>query len=95
MRNFAFGKADTLSQAAAAAGLVAEAMLAPDGGERPRDVRIVKAGGIDLMDLMKEGLLAPSEVTSLQLNSRPRRHRADAGRRPQHRSDGHASSSRF
>jgi len=67
MRNFAFGKAETLSQAAAAAGLVSEAMLAPDGGERSDDVRIVKAGGIDLMDLMKEGLLAPSEVTSLSL----------------------------
>ncbi len=67
MRNFAFGKAETLSQAAAAAGLVAEAMLAPDGGERSDDVRIVKAGGIDLMDLMKEGLLAPSEVTGLSL----------------------------
>src|SRR5271166_4077948 len=67
MRNFAFSKAQTLSQAAAAAGLVAEAMLAPDGGERSGDVRVVKAGGIDLMDLMKEGLLAPSEVTSLSL----------------------------
>ncbi len=42
-------------------------MLAPDGGARSEDVRIVKAGGIDLMDLMKEGLLAPSEVTSLRL----------------------------
>ena len=66
MRNFAFGKAETIPQAAAAAGLVAEAMLAPDGGARSEDVRIVKAGGIDLIDLMKEGLLAPSEVTSLR-----------------------------
>jgi len=67
MRNFAFGKAETISQAAAGAGLVAEAMLAPEGGARSQDVRVVKAGGIDLVDLMKEGLLAPSEVTSLSL----------------------------
>ena len=67
MRNFAFGKAETIPQAAAGAGLVAEAMLAPVGGTRSEDVRIVKAGGIDLMDLMKEGLLAPSQVTSLRL----------------------------
>jgi xanthine dehydrogenase YagS FAD-binding subunit len=65
MRNFAFGKAETIPQAAAGAGLVAEAMLEPDGGARSEDVRIVKAGGLDLMDLMKEGLLAPSQVTSL------------------------------
>ena len=66
MRNFAFGKAQTIAQAVASAGLVAEAMLAVDGGAQSRDVRVVKAGGIDLIDLMKEGLLAPAEVTSLQ-----------------------------
>src|SRR5271165_5657496 len=66
MRNFAFGKAQTIAQAASAAGLVAEAMLVADGGAQSQDVRVVKAGGIDLIDLMKEGLLAPTEVTSLQ-----------------------------
>ena len=66
MRNFAFGKARTIAEAAASAGLVAEAMLAADGGAQSQDVRVVKAGGIDLIDLMKEGLLAPAEVTSLQ-----------------------------
>ncbi len=65
MRNFAFGKAQSVAQASASASLVAEAMLAPDGGAGLNDLRIVKAGGIDLMDLMKEGLLAPAEVTSL------------------------------
>jgi xanthine dehydrogenase YagS FAD-binding subunit len=40
-------------------------MLAPEGGARSGDVRIVKDGGIDLIDLMKEGLLAPAEVISL------------------------------
>ncbi len=67
MRNFAFGKSLSIAQAAASASLVAEAMLAPDGGAGTQNLRIVKAGGIDLMDLMKEGLLAPSEVTSLVL----------------------------
>ena len=32
-----------------------------DGGAQSQDVRVVKAGGIDLIDLMKEGLLAPAE----------------------------------
>ena len=79
MRNFAFGEA-TIAQAAASAGLVAEAMLAADGSAQSRDVRVVKAGGIDLIDLMKEGLLVPAEVTSLQrvpgLTRSPRRPRA-------------------
>ena len=66
MRNFAFHKARTIAEAATSAGLVAEAMLAADGGAQSQDVRVVKAGGIDLMDLMKEGLLAPVEVTSLE-----------------------------
>ena len=65
MRNFAFARAGTVAEAASAAGLVAEAMLAPDGGVRSGDVRVVKAGGIDLLDLMKEGLIAPAKVTSL------------------------------
>ena len=69
MRNFAFARARTIGEAASAAGLVAEAMLAPDGGAGSPGLRIVKAGGVDLMDLMKEGLLAPSEVTSLSLVS--------------------------
>ena len=66
MRNFAFGKAQTIAEAAASAGLVAEAMLTTEGGAQSQDVRVVKAGGIDLIDLMKEGLLAPLVVTSLQ-----------------------------
>jgi xanthine dehydrogenase YagS FAD-binding subunit len=66
MRDFAFEKARTIAEAAASAGLVAEAMLAADGGAQSADVRIVKAGGIDVIDLMKEGLLAPAQVTSLR-----------------------------
>ncbi len=65
MRNFAFVRAGTIAEAANAAGLVADAMLIPDGGVSSGDVRVVKAGGIDLVDLMKEGLIAPAVVTSL------------------------------
>ncbi len=65
MRNFAIDKAQSVAEAAANAGLVAEAMLSADGGAQSPDVRIVKAGGIDVIDLMKEGLLAPAQVTSL------------------------------
>jgi xanthine dehydrogenase YagS FAD-binding subunit len=65
MRNFAFARAETIRQAASGAGLVADAMLAPEGGASSGEVRVVKAGGIDLIDLMKEGLLAPAEVISL------------------------------
>jgi xanthine dehydrogenase YagS FAD-binding subunit len=65
MRNFAFDTATTVKEAAAAATLACEAMLAPDGGASDPETTIVKAGGIDLLDLMKEGLLAPARVTSL------------------------------
>ncbi len=65
MRNFAFRRAETIAEAAGAAGLVADAMCTSDGGAGSDSVRVVKAGGIDLLDLMKEGLLVPTEVTSL------------------------------
>jgi len=65
MRNFGFDTATTVKEAAAAATLACEAMLAPDGGASDPETTIVKAGGIDLLDLMKEGLLAPTRVTSL------------------------------
>ena len=65
MRNFAFDTATSVQAAAAAASLACEAMLAPDGGAGAPETTIVKSGGIDLLDLMKEGLLAPAGVTSL------------------------------
>jgi xanthine dehydrogenase YagS FAD-binding subunit len=59
---FAFAQAKSIPDAAAAASnLVADAMIAARS-----DISIVKAGGIDLLDLMKEGLLAPSRVTNLK-----------------------------
>ncbi len=65
MRNFAINKAQSVAEAAADAGLVADAMLSAEGGAQSPDVTIVKAGGIDVIDLMKEGLLGPAQVTSL------------------------------
>jgi xanthine dehydrogenase YagS FAD-binding subunit len=65
MRNFAFATARNVQEAAEAATLACEAMLSPDGGASDPEKTIVKAGGIDLLDLMKEGLIAPAKVTSL------------------------------
>jgi xanthine dehydrogenase YagS FAD-binding subunit len=66
MNRFAWAGARTISQAAAAASTtVADTMaLSPDAMDRSETV-IVKAGGIDVLDLMKENLLAPRQVVSL------------------------------
>ncbi len=64
MNRFAFVKAQTLAEAAQAsatvAGLIASSAGATGGGS------VVKAGGIDLLDLMKENLLAPDTILSLR-----------------------------
>ncbi len=67
MNRFAFIDARTISEAAvAASATVAEAMTAtPEAISRSED-SVVKAGGIDLLDLMKEGLLAPARVVNLK-----------------------------
>jgi len=54
------------SAAVAGATVVASAMLAPLGGRLPQDVTVFKAGGIDLLDLMKEGLLQPHRIVNLR-----------------------------
>ena len=64
MNRFALISARTIAEAAdAASATVAEAMTqapaAADGAV------VVKAGGIDLLDLLKENLLAPAKVVSL------------------------------
>lgn len=64
MKPFEWTRAATLRQAAAAqASTVADAMHASGGPASPATV--FKAGGIDLLDLMKEGLLAPRRVVDL------------------------------
>ncbi len=67
MNRFAWASARTLSEAAAAAStIVADAMTASPEAAGSGDMSIVKAGGIDLLDLMKEDLLAPARVVSLK-----------------------------
>ncbi len=63
MKNFAWSPARSLDEAAtAASSLVADAMVAP----ADTDASIVKAGGVDVVDLMKEGLLAPTRIVALR-----------------------------
>jgi xanthine dehydrogenase YagS FAD-binding subunit len=66
MNRFALARARTISEAATAASItVADAMTVPPdamGGE----TSVVKAGGIDLLDLLKENLLKPQMVVSLK-----------------------------
>jgi xanthine dehydrogenase YagS FAD-binding subunit len=45
---------------------VADAMTAPPNAANGRETTIVKAGGIDLLDLLKENLLAPTKLVSLK-----------------------------
>jgi xanthine dehydrogenase YagS FAD-binding subunit len=67
MNRFAWVGARTIAEAASAASTtVATAMtVAPDATGRG-EASVIKAGGIDLLDLLKENLLAPGTVVSLQ-----------------------------
>lgn len=67
MQQFEWQKATSESEAGGSgATTVASAMLAPLGGQLAQDAVILKAGGIDLLGLMKEGLLQPDRVISLR-----------------------------
>lgn len=67
MHGFAFSNAKTVTGAAASASAtVAAAMTALPETIGHGELFIVKAGGIDLLDLMKEGLLAPSHLINLR-----------------------------
>jgi xanthine dehydrogenase YagS FAD-binding subunit len=60
---FAWAPARSVAEAATAATtLVADAMVAPADA----DASIVKAGGVDVLDLMKEGLIAPARIVALR-----------------------------
>ena len=66
MNRFSWVSAKTESEAASIAStIVAEAMTGMDDHTGRAKEAIVKAGGIDLLDLLKEGLLAPDTVVSL------------------------------
>jgi xanthine dehydrogenase YagS FAD-binding subunit len=60
MNRFAYSNPATLTQAAANSGLVAEAMVTQEAGT------VLKAGGIDLLDLLKSELLAPAVIVNLR-----------------------------
>lgn len=67
MNRFAIAGAKTIAEAAtAASATVAMAMTASPESMGDRDLAIVKAGGVDLLDLLKDGLLAPSKLVNLR-----------------------------
>jgi len=66
MNRFGWSRAGTISEAAAAASVtVADAMTATRDAMNGGETSVVKAGGIDLLDLLKENLLAPTKVVGL------------------------------
>ena len=66
MNRFEWLSVSTVAEAAAAGSVpVADAMRSPSGQPGTEAV-ILKAGGVDLLDLMKEGLLTPRRVVNLR-----------------------------
>jgi xanthine dehydrogenase YagS FAD-binding subunit len=64
---FAIAQARTIREAASIASTtVADAMTAALDTVRQSEATVVKAGGIDLLDLLKEGLLAPAKLVNLK-----------------------------
>jgi xanthine dehydrogenase YagS FAD-binding subunit len=67
MQRFAWQSARSVAEAATlATRTVAAAMLADPAQPTAPDQVVLKAGGIDLLDLMKEGLLRPGRVVNLR-----------------------------
>jgi xanthine dehydrogenase YagS FAD-binding subunit len=67
MERFTWQAARSVAEAATLARhTVAEAMLIEPDKPAPADSVVLKAGGIDLLDLMKEGLLRASRVVNLR-----------------------------
>ncbi len=67
MERFAWANARTVAEAAAAATTtVADVMTFPMGRSDRGDSCVLKAGGVDVIDLLKEDLLAPAQLVSLQ-----------------------------
>ncbi len=67
MNRFAVANARTISEAVVAASVtVADAMTGAPEAIGQGEISVVKAGGIDLLDLLKEGLLAPAKVVNLR-----------------------------
>jgi xanthine dehydrogenase YagS FAD-binding subunit len=67
MNRYAWTRVTSLSQALAVASTtVAEAMSLAAGAKSGTRIAVLKAGGIDLLDLLKEHLLAPDLIVSLK-----------------------------
>jgi xanthine dehydrogenase YagS FAD-binding subunit len=65
MNRFSVARPQTIAQAAVAmSNTVASAMSVPVSADQG-DTAIAKAGGIDLLDLLKEGLLRPAKLVNL------------------------------
>jgi xanthine dehydrogenase YagS FAD-binding subunit len=63
MKQFEWIEAPSTSQASAlASATVAGAMTTQSGQLAGDSAAVIKAGGIDLLDLMKEGLIAPKRA---------------------------------
>ncbi|HMK87916.1 MAG TPA: FAD binding domain-containing protein [Steroidobacteraceae bacterium] len=65
MNRFSWLSARSVAEAAAAASATVAAAMARPGGAERADGAMVKAGGIDVLDLLKEGLFAPATLVSL------------------------------
>ena len=66
MQRFAWMSARTVSQAAAAATAITAELMTRPADATPTEAAIVKAGGLDVLDLLKENLLAPARLVSLR-----------------------------
>ena len=67
MQPFEWVHARSAAEAAnSGATTVAAAMVASVGTQAPQDTVVIKAGGLDLLDLMKEGLLRPRRIVNLR-----------------------------
>ena len=66
MKSFEWTTPRGIAQAASAATTIVAAAMTSQSGKPSTDAAIMKAGGIDLLDLMKEGLLTPRRVVNLR-----------------------------
>ncbi len=67
MRGFGWMNARTASEAAAATTMtVADAMVVQANEGPAAGIAVVKAGGLDLLDLMKQDLIAPHRIVNLR-----------------------------
>jgi len=66
MNSFEWSSPRDIAQAAGVATTTVAAAMVSQSGRLSTDAVVFKAGGIDLLDLMKEGLLAPRRIVNLR-----------------------------